>query len=355
MWTRRAERRVASSLRDVAAQAGVSVMTVSNVINGRVNVAPKTRAKVERAIAELNYRPNLSARNLARGRSGVVAFGVPEIAIPYFAELARFVIDEAERRGWTLLIEQTDARPDRESEALAGIRPRLVDGLILYPAALTPAEIAARAEDTPLVLFGGPVGDRSTDHVVIDNLAAGRGATEHLISLGRSRIAVIGPLREPRLERENPRLTGYREAIEAAGLPYREELVQHAPAYHRRDGAEAMRRLLDEPEPPDAVFCFSDLLAAGAMHTALSAGARVPEDIALVGFDDVEEASFLTPTLTSVRPDKRRIAELAVQRLALGIEQGRRHTPKICYAEHELIRRQSTLGGTRDDTRAPED
>lgn len=340
---------MASSLRDVAARAGVSVMTVSNVINGRVHVAPKTRAKVERAIAELRYRPNLSARSLARGRSGVVAFGVPEIAIPYFAELARFVIDEAERRGWTLLIEQTDARLDRESEALAGIRPRLVDGLILYPAALTPEEIAARAEDTPLVLFGGPVGepagDRSTDHVVIDNLAAGRSATEHLISLGRSRIAVIGPLCEPRLERESPRLTGYREAIDAAGLPCREELVQHAPAYHRRDGAEAMRRLLAEPEPPDAVFCFSDLLAAGAMHAALSAGVRIPEDIALVGFDDVEEASFLTPTLTSVRPNKRRIAELTVQRLALGIEAGGRQEPRLCYADHELIRRQSTLGG----------
>ncbi len=333
-----------SSLRDVAALAGVSAMTVSNVINDRATVAPRTRAKVERALAELNYRPNLSARNLAGGRSGVIALGVPEIAIPYFAEIASMVIEEAERRGWTLLIEQTDSRPERESEVLNGIRPRLVDGLILYPSVLSPAEIAERADATPLVLFGGPAADKSTDHVVIDNLAAGRTATEHLISLGRTRIAVIGPLTEPRVDAESPRLGGYRQAITAAGLDWRDELIAHAPAYHRRDGAEAMRRLLTGPELPDAVFCFSDLLAAGAMHAALSSGVRIPEDLAIVGFDDIEEASFLTPTLTSIRPNKRRIAELTVRRLALSIEHGETHKPQLVVADHTLIRRQSTIG-----------
>lgn len=335
---------MASSLKDVAAHAGVSTMTVSNVINGRVNVAPKTRVKVERAISKLNYRPNLSARNLAGGKSGVVALGVPEIAIPYFAELAGFLIDTAERQGWTLLIEQTDSRPDREAEVLSGIRPRLVDGLILFPSALDPAEIAENSDGTPLVLFGGQPGNHGLDHVVIDNFAAGRTATEHLISLGRTRIAVIGPLTEPRNAMSSPRLAGYREALAAAGLAYRDELVEHAPAYHRRDGAQAMHRLLQLPERPDAVFCFSDLLAAGAMHAALSVDLRLPENLALVGFDDVEEAQFLTPTLTSVRPNKQRIAELTVQRLAKRIDADIKHDPEVVVADYELIRRQSTLG-----------
>lgn len=317
-------------------------MTVSNVINGKTNVAPQTRTKVEKAINELGYRPNLSARNLARGRSGVVALGVPEIAIPYFAELARFIIDTAEQRGWTLLIEQTDARADREIEVLSGIRPRLVDGLILFPSTLAPAEIAAHSDGTPLVLFGGQIGDPDTDHVVIDNRAAGRAATEHLISLGHKRIAVIGPLTESRLDMESPRLTGYRDALRAAGLPHRQDLVVHAPAYHRSDGADAMRTLLERPERPDAVFCFSDLLAVGAMRTALASGVRIPDDLAVVGFDDVEEAQFHTPTLTSVRPNKRRIADLVVQRLARQIDQGSAHRPEVVFADYELLRRDST-------------
>lgn len=336
---------MASSLKDVASRAGVSIMTVSNVINGRVNVAPRTRARVEQAITELAYRPNISARSLARGRTGVVALGVPEISIPYFAEVAGLVIGEAERRGWTVLIEQTDSRADRELELIAGIRPSLVDGMILYPSALRPHEIAGRTGTTPLVLFGGPSGDQDVDHVVIDNFTAGRTAVEHLISLGRTRIAAIGPLTEPRTDEESPRLAGYREALRAGGLAVVPHFIQAAAAYHRRDGAAAMERLLSQDrDRPDAVFCFSDLLAAGAMRTALSVGLRVPEDLAIVGFDDVEEASFLTPTLTSVRPNKGRIAELTVQRLALSIDQGVEHSPANLTADHELVRRESTLG-----------
>lgn len=335
---------MASSLRDVAAHAGVSTMTVSNVINDRGNVAPQTRLKVEKAIAALNYRPNLSARNLAGGRSGVVALGVPEIAIPYFAELAGFVIEAAEQRSWTLLIEQTDDRADREAELLSGIRPRLLDGLILFPSALSPTTVAATSDDTPLVLFGGQIADPGADHVLIDNFAAGRTATEHLISLGHTRIAIIGPLTETRNHTESPRLAGYRAALHAANVPYRPELVQHAPAYHRRDGAQAMDRLLALSQRPDAVFCFSDLLAVGAMHATLAANLRIPADLAVIGFDDVEEAQFHTPTLTSIRPNKRRIAELAVLQLAQQIETNETHQPQAALADYELIRRQSTIG-----------
>lgn len=185
-----------ASLRDVAARAGVSVKTVSNVVNGYLHVSAATRDRVQRALDELNYRPNLSARNLRNRRSGIVALALPELDLPYFSELTRCVIKAAESQSWTVLIDQTDGLPERESVVLQGIRDQLIDGLIFSPLAASREEITARRDDTPMVLLGELVAEGSADHVVIDNVAAARQATEHLIGLGRRRIAAIGDQRD---------------------------------------------------------------------------------------------------------------------------------------------------------------
>ncbi|HZE41242.1 MAG TPA: LacI family DNA-binding transcriptional regulator, partial [Stackebrandtia sp.] len=180
-------------LKDVAELAGVSIKTVSNVVNGYPHIRPETRRRVERAVSQLNYRPNLSARNLRAARSGVIALAVPELDVPYFAELARHVVAAAEDRGWTVLIDQTEGSRDRERVVTSGIRRELIDGLIFSPLALTADDLAERTDTTPMVLLGERVGGDArppvADHILVDNVAAAREATAHLVGLGRRRVA----------------------------------------------------------------------------------------------------------------------------------------------------------------------
>jgi DNA-binding LacI/PurR family transcriptional regulator len=332
-----------ASLKHVAERAGVSVKTVSNVVNGYLHVTDSTRARVQRAIDDLNYRPNLAARQLRQGRSDVIALALPELDLPYFAELARSVIKCAEEKGWTVLIDQTDGLAEREHLVLDGIRGRLIDGLILSPIALGAAELERRRDTTPLVLLGERVFDGPADHVAIDNVAAARTATAHLVGLGRTRIAAIGAQPRPSSGTAHLRLRGYQEALAEARLPTRPEWVVEVDQYHRADGAAAMRGLLDLPEPPDAVFCFNDLMALGALREAHERGVRVPDDLAVVGWDDIEDGRYSTPTLTTISPDKQRIASVAVELLAarLGSDS---EPPHEVTAPFTLAVRESTGG-----------
>ncbi|MEH1012028.1 LacI family DNA-binding transcriptional regulator [Micromonospora sp. CPCC 206060] len=331
-------------LKDVAERAGVSVKTVSNVVNGYAHVRPDTRARVEQAIAELNYRPNLSARNLRKGRTGVIALAVPELDIPYFAELARHVVTAAAGYDWTVLIDQTGGAREQERVVAAGIRDHLIDGLIFSPLALTAEDLAGGLDGTPMVLLGERIDQGPADHVVIDNVAAAREITAHLIGLGRRRIAAIGAQRTPEGASARLRLAGYTQALAAAGIDYDETLVAPAAAWHRADGAAAVRELVTNGVRPDAVFCFNDTLALGALRTLHEHGLRVPEEVAVAGFDDIEDGRFAMPTLTTVAPDKERIARLAVELLA-GRLGGERDAPaRELVAPYRLALRESTLG-----------
>ncbi|GAA3475295.1 LacI family DNA-binding transcriptional regulator [Nonomuraea roseola] len=331
-----------TSLRDVARLAGVSVKTVSNVVNGYAHVSPATRAKVEGALSQLDYRPNLSARNLRQGRTGMIALALPELDAPYFAELSRCVIDAAAEHRWLVIIEQTGGALERERRILDGVRDHHVDGLILSPVAVGAEELAARTDDTALVLLGERIYDGPADHVAIDNVRAAHDVTEHLIGLGRRRIAALGAQDDTASGTAPLRLAGYREALAAHGLP---ETVVKVDRYQRAEGAAAMARLLASPEPPDAVFCFNDLLALGAMRTALAAGLRVPEDVALAGLDDIEDGRYSTPTLTTIAPDKNQLARIAVDLLKQRIDGHTARPPQEFMAGYDLIVRESTMGG----------
>jgi DNA-binding LacI/PurR family transcriptional regulator len=301
---------------DVARRAGVSPRTVSNVVNEFPLVSDELRQRVLRAISELGYQPNLVARNLRRGRSGMIGLAVPELSVPYFSELAGLVIAEARRHSYTVVVEQTDGDPDREQQLLQqNARGHLFDGLIFSPLGLGEAELRRHAGDTPTVLLGEHIEDGPFDHVGLDNVAAARDATAHLIALGRQRIAAIGDQSRARGETGQLRSAGYREALRAGGLRYQPSLVVPASSFHRASGAEAMARLLDQATVPDAVFCYNDLLAIGAMQTVLRRGLRIPDDIAIVGFDDIEEARYAFPALTTIAPDKGALARCAVAQL----------------------------------------
>ena len=328
-------------LRDVAAHAGVSVRTVSNVVNDFQYVAPATRARVQASIDALGYRPNVAARNLRRGRTGLLALVVPEIDSPYFSELAARTVRIAEQDGWTVLIDQTDGDPGRERSLLRGERSQLVDGVIFSPWSMSAEELASRPDATPIVLLGEHAGAPPVDHVVIDNIRAATDAVAHLIAGGRTRIAAIGVPPMLANETARQRQLGNRRALAAAGIAQRAELELSVTSLHRAEGYSAMTALLDSGVRPDAAFCFSDELALGALRAVVDAGLRVPEDIALVGFDDVEDGRFAVPRLTTVAPDKEGIARLALQSLRDRLA-GDESPARVITAPHRLVVRQSS-------------
>ena len=333
-------------MKEVASRAGVSVKTVSNVVNGYLHVAPSTRERVQRAIDEMGYRPNLSARSLRSGRTGIIAVAVPRLDEPYFAELAAAVIAVADARGCTVLVDQTDGLLEREQLAVSGIRPDLIDGLILSPLALGPDDLQpATGSSPPLVLLGERISATSHDHVAIDNVAAARLATEHLLSLGRTRVAAVGTMDAVAAQTARLRRTGYRQALAAAGLAVLPGHEQEVGGFTRIAGAEAADRLLDLPERPDAVFCFSDLLALGVLHALHRRGVRVPEEVAVIGIDDITESRFSTPTLSTVAQDVDEIARLAVDALLHRLAEGADEPPREVAASYELRVRDSTVRG----------
>jgi DNA-binding LacI/PurR family transcriptional regulator len=335
---------VSANLRQVAERAGVSVRTVSNVVSGFALVAPATRERVQRALDELGYRPNAAARHLRGGRSGLIALVVPEMASPYFGELAGHLADEAEKRGWTLLVQQTGGDARRERELLDGVRGQAVDGLVMSPWGLSPADLRRRPDAAPLVLLGEQDADGLLDHVAIDNVAAARELTRHLIDLGRTRIAAVGPQPHVINGTAARRLEGYRQALAEAGLPSDPALEVPVDQLHRSDGAAAMHDLLAAGTQIDAVFCFSDQLALGALHVAARHGLRVPDDVAIAGFDDVEDGRYANPPLTTVSPDKPAIARAALTCLAERLASGRTPRPAHHLIPHHLEIRASTTG-----------
>lgn len=307
---------MSANMHDVARLAEVSQRTVSNVVSGYAHVRPETRERVQKAIATLNYRPNVSAQKLRQGRTGMVALAVPEIRAPYFAELADHVQQLAAQRGITLLIDQTGGLRERELLVLDGYRSNAIDGLILSPLSVTPHDLSSRGLDFPTVLLGESVDKGGYIHVSIDNVAAAQAATEHLLAMGRTRIAAVGVM--PNLDTLGPavrRLRGYINAFAAAGQALPADLIYPTDNWTRASGYAIATTILEQKIEIDAIFCFNDLLALGMMKALQNHGVRIPQDIAVIGWDDIEECSYATPTLTSISPDKKGIAQLAVNHL----------------------------------------
>lgn len=333
-------------VKDVAAAAEVSWKTVSNVVNGTGRVGATTRIKVEQAIAELGYRPSLAGRQLRQGRTHILALAVPEIDSPYFSGLAHAVIEAASARGYRVFIDETRGDRAAEESVARGFEVRLIDGIVFSPLELSQSEVDRLRGSTPMVLLGErPADPRSgvvrTDHVSIDNVLAAREATRHLLDTGRSRLAFLGA--EPGVPERSgaPRLRGFREALAEAGLTVRDEWVIPAPTYSRASGAQAVEQVLARIGEVDGLVCGNDLLALGALHALRSNGVRVPQDVAVVGWDNTEDGRFANPTLTTVAPDVRALAEHAVERLVAQVE-GRPGDPCDAVVPHRLLVRESS-------------
>ncbi|MGC4942400.1 LacI family DNA-binding transcriptional regulator [Kribbella sp. DT2] len=298
---------------DVARYAGVSPRTVSNVVNGYVHVSAEVRAKVQAAIDELGYQRSAAARGLRLGRTGLIALGVPSLRERYFADLADAVVREAERHELTVMVEVTGGRRERERLVLGGGRSSLTDGALLSAIELTKADARLAGTAYPLVLIGDRHLDGPFDQVAIPNVAGARAATEHLVASGKRRIALLGDAKANKSGRL--RRKGFLAALAEAALEPRDEL---AVPWTREAGRAAAKDLLRGA--PDAVFALNDSLALGVLAGCAERGIDVPGELAVVGFDDVEEARYSSPPLTSVAPSvdeiARRGVELLVRRLA---------------------------------------
>lgn len=332
-------------MHDVAALAGVSLKTVSNVVNDYPHIKPETRQRVVDAIEQLGYRPNLTARGLRSGRSGVISLIIPDLRNAYFAELADSVMRAADAKGLSVIIEQSgSADRQRELDLLRGSRMQMVDG-VLYSALALGEEDAhlLNSITTPMVLLGERIFHGPTDHVTMLNTEGTRAATEHLISLGRRRIIALGAHEGEVIGSAGLRLAGYRQALEAAGIPFDQRLVCEVRDWFRFEGAEGMRRVLASGVQFDGVVGFNDSMALGAMRVMQEAGLRIPQDVAVIGFDDIDETRYTLPTLSTINPGRVEIAEVAIQFLQERINNpGAALEPREHFTSFELIQREST-------------
>ncbi|MCP2365910.1 DNA-binding LacI/PurR family transcriptional regulator [Agromyces flavus] len=327
--------------------AGVSIKTVSNVVHDYPHVRPQTRERVLSAIRELGYRPNVSARGLRSGRTGVIGLAVPSLRENYFAELADSVIRAAERRDLSVLIEQTNGDREKELRSLSGGRLHLTDGLLFSPVSLGQADAEALDVSIPLVLLGERIFGGPTDHVTMHNVTSARAAVEHLLGFGRTRIALIGAPESPHGDASSGslRLDGYRQALAAAGIADDSRLIRVAQPWNRETGAAATWRMIDEGVSFDAVFALNDTLGLGVLRSLGEAGLRVPEDVAVIGFDNIDESRFSVPSMSSVDPGRDEIAEIAVELLSERIlEKGERRPPRQVKPEFRIVVRESTGG-----------
>jgi DNA-binding LacI/PurR family transcriptional regulator len=335
---------VATTMHDVANLAGVSIKTVSNVINDYPYLRPETRQRVLDAISKLGYQPNLSARSLRSGRTGVISLIIPDLTNAYFAELANSVMRAADARGLSVIIEQSLGLRERELSLLSGPRVSMVDGILYSVLALDQTDVGFLHDlRTPMVLLGERIFNGPTDHVTMRNTESTKAATEHLISIGRKRIVAFGAHEGEVIGSAGLRLVGYREALDEAGIPFDPALVSEVGEWYRSKGADAMRTLLASGVEFDGVVAFNDLIALGAMRVMQEAGIRIPDDVTVIGFDDIDETRYTLPSLSTIDPGRDEIAEIALNFLQERIAQGAHAIPpREHLASFQLIQREST-------------
>ena len=285
------------TIAEVASLAGVSPTTVSHVLSGKRLVGEATKGTVQEAIRKLGYRPNAIARSLRTNRSKMVAAMVPDITNPFFAVLTRGLADAVDGAGYGTYVCNTDGNTEREVAFTEDVLDRGVDGIVMASVDVSMRVSAGPAAlGTPIVCVGGMVDHPQVDLVAVDEGVGSYAATRHLLQQGRRRIAMIqGPA-----ESGSARDEGYRRALAEAGIECDRSLMVRGD-WTRPGGRLAMQQLLDAAERPDAVFCANDLTAIGALDTMREAGMTIPRDVAVVGFDDVDAATIVSPALTTIR------------------------------------------------------
>jgi LacI family transcriptional regulator, galactose operon repressor len=333
------------TIRDVARRAGVSPMTVSRVINRSPSVSSTTRARVEDAIAELGYIPSRLARGLSAQRTGTLALIVPDVANPFFTLIVRGSEDVARRAGYRLLLCDTRADLDAEREVIDELIAHRVEGILIAPVSDRSRDHLRRLArfDVPYVLVDRAIPGIDADTVLGDSAGGAQRLVEHLIALGHRRIGMITESDAVSTARDRRR--GYEAALGAAGLEADPALLVEG-TVDPDGGRDGMRRLLELEQPPTAVFTVNNLVALGAIEAVRETGREVPDDVALVCFDDIEYASRLHPFLTVMEQPAETFGTLGTQLLLERIERRVPDRPRTVVLPAQFVVRRSCGGGT---------
>jgi len=325
---------------DVAKEAGVSVATVSRVLNNDPKVKEDTRRKILEIINVMDYKPNLLGRNLRRSQSNIILVLVPSIEYPYYTAVIKGIEEIAASNGYNIMLCNTDYKQQLEKSYIEMMRTRLSDGAIFLSPTISAEELRTIGEIYPVVQCAEMKDPANVPHVSIDYSGATHEAIEHLIGIGKKRIALVSVRNEymSTLGIEE----GYRKAMAEHSL---EDHIKVIPAedYFLYSGYQSMKDYLSDGNEPevDAILCIGDLLAIGAIKAIKEKGLSVPDDIAVIGFDDIQQASFSDPPLTSVRLPKEEIGRMAMQ-LMLEQLQEKKDVSKVSL-NYELIIRGSTV------------
>lgn len=302
------------TMSDIAQRTGVTVTTVSNALTARGRVSEATRSRILAVADELGYEVNLTARHLRMGRSDTIALIVPSVH-DYFGEIADELAVLAEATGRHLVLERTSALTESERAAITLQRLRMFDGVLLSAVGLDHDDVEQARRRVPLVVLGERPMPSTVDHVSLANEEGGRLATAHLLEHGARRVVVLGGSLAAEFGISHSRLAGWRQAHDAAGVPTDPRLVVPVQDYDVRHARAALTALIADGVPFDAVFAVTDMVALGAMSALAEHGLRVPQDVQVVGFDDLLFADFLVPRLTSVDPHSRELAATAMRLL----------------------------------------
>lgn len=344
------------TLADIAQRAGVATMTVSRVINENGYVSHETRERVLKVVREMNYRRNALARGLKRQRTETIGLVLGDIANPFGAELARGVREVLTERGYTLFMCVSERSAREDMAAFDSLADHRVDGIIVATRAskLGNDRLVEIVEmGIPVVLIGRDFRHPMADLVTADNLRGGYEAVTHLISLGHRRIGFVGASLSTVSGLR--RFQGYVDALREHGLPMDESLIvgssegrEQMPGYATEEmGFECMNRLLEHREPPTAIFARNDITALGAISAIKSAGLSIPQDIAVVGYDDIPLARHTSPPLTTIRQPTREQGRLAGELILRRVESRDPLMREEKIVDCELVVRESTIGATR--------
>jgi LacI family transcriptional regulator len=334
---------MAVRLKDIARDLGVSTVTVSKVLRGHSDISERTRALVLKRMQELDYQPNMFARGLASGRSYAVGLVVPDLVHPFFAEFARSLAGALRESGLALILASSEEDPVIERREVRLLLSRGVDILLVASCrTLGTSEPFPREQGTPLLLIDRNLPVLAANFVGSNDVRVGELATRHLLDLGRRRIAHIGGKGiSPALDR----LAGYRKALTDAKLKAPAELIVTRNRFEEQGdtaGYQAMQTLLQLKKRPDAVFCYNDLTAMGAIKAVNEAGLRIPQDIAFVGCGNLRYSPYLRIPLTSVDHGTERMGAVAAT-LALQIMKTPEQVPQTILLEPKLVIRESSV------------
>ncbi|MFJ9584003.1 LacI family DNA-binding transcriptional regulator [Streptomyces acidicola] len=325
-----------ASIKDVAAEAGVSVATVSRVLNDHPSVSPEARTRVLAAVEALGYRPNAVARSLRTDQTHTLGLVISDVMNPYFTELARAVEEEARALGYSVIFGNADERRDLQDHHVRTLLDRRIDGLLVSPTdGGSPLMLDAVRSGTPMVFVDRWIAGLDVPVVRADGRQAVRDLVAHLHGLGHRRLAIIAGPAATTTGQE--RVEAFREALRAYDLELPDDHIGQGD-FQAESGRRATERFLDLPEPPEVVFAADNLMALGVLDAVRARGLRIPEDIGLAAFDDIPWFVHTDPPITAVAQPTRELGRAAVRALVDRIE-GR--TPKSVTLPARLVVRRS--------------